>query len=48
MSVIEKIKHKNEFANQINKAALKDVDKETDKKLRIFKRKIAQVNITNK
>ena len=32
----------------MNRAALKDADKETDKKLRILKRKIAEVNITNK
>ena len=48
MSVLDKIKHKNEFAKQINRAALLDADKKTDKKLRIFKRKIAEVNITNK
>ena len=48
MSVLDKINHKNEFAKQINRAALLDADKKTDKKLRILKRKIAEVNITNK
>ena len=48
MSVLDKIKHQDAFVKQMNRAALKDADKETDKKLRILKRKIAEVNITNK